>query len=234
VPRNRTEPSGFAIRYAHPAPHVIRAGEGNRTHLSCLASTCLNRSATPAWSGYSGSNRAMHSLEGWPLTKRIPASMAVPTDTAEAGAFGTAGAGFESRTRLRNVPGSVASEDEPAWWTHGVTLPIVLLARQNSDLSRLSPNVSRGAGESNAILLIWNQLGHHGLRPIALPSASYEDRTRLIPWTEELRHQSHHEALELPARVERARRRPEPILEPLPSLTFRCASHSCVASPRRT
>jgi hypothetical protein len=114
VPRNRTEPSGFAIRYAHPAPHVIRAGEGNRTHLSCLASTCLNRSATPAWSGYSGSNRAMHSLEGWPLTKRIPASMAVPTDTAEAGAFGTAGAGFESRTRLRNVPGSVASEDEPA------------------------------------------------------------------------------------------------------------------------
>jgi hypothetical protein len=74
-------------------------------------------------SGYSGSNRAMRSLdalrdtrrgEDWPLTKRIPALMAVPTDTAEAGAFGTAGAGLESRTRLRNVPGSVASEDEPA------------------------------------------------------------------------------------------------------------------------
>jgi len=31
----------------------------------------------------------------------------------------------------------------------------------------------RGAGESNAILLIWNQLGHHGLRPRrANPKAS--------------------------------------------------------------
>jgi hypothetical protein len=59
-----------------------------------------------------------------------------------------------------------------------VTLPIGLLARQASDLSRPSPigrgttrsvephtEPRRGAGESNAILLIWNQLGHHGLRP---------------------------------------------------------------------
>jgi len=104
VPRNRTEPSGFAIRYAHPAPHVIRAGDGDRTHLSCLASTCLNRSAIPAWSGYSGSNRALHSLEGWPLTKRIPALKAVPTDTAEAGAFGTTGAHAWNRTRTAPIP----------------------------------------------------------------------------------------------------------------------------------
>jgi hypothetical protein len=59
-------------------------------------------------------------------------------------------------------------------WTHGLTLPIVLLAKQNSDPSRLSPNVSRGAGESNTILLIWNQLGHQGPRPEIL---------RLVPVT---------------------------------------------------
>lgn len=33
-------------------------------------------------------------------------------------------------------------------------------------------NPRRGAGESNAILLIWNQLGHHDLHPVRLASAS--------------------------------------------------------------
>ena len=129
---------------------------------------------TSSWSDLRESNSRHLLGRQRPNHSAKVALMAIPTDTAEAGAFGTAGAGFESRTRLRNVPGSVASEDEPALVDPWGNAPHRSACKAKQRPFASEPKRSRGAGESNAILLIWNQLGHHGLRP---------KTSRLVPVT---------------------------------------------------
>src|SRR5258708_4334753 len=106
--------------------------------------------------------------------------MAVPTDTAEAGAFGTAGAGFESRTRLRNVPGSVASEDEPALVDPGGNAP-----HRSACKAKQRPFAS----EPKRFAGCWRIERHPADLESAWPpwpaphSASYEDLSELLTFT---------------------------------------------------
>jgi hypothetical protein len=65
------------------------------------------------------------------------------------------GAGFGSRTRLAHHTKMRPVPRQPAgWWSHWVTLPVVLLARQNSSLLRLTP--WRAWKDSNLRRRIWN------------------------------------------------------------------------------
>src|SRR4051812_49185193 len=81
---------------------------------------------------------------------RIPASKAVVTHTDE-GAFTTAGAQVRNRTESAVIPRrSTTFVLQGHLWRHRVTLPIGLLARQASDLSRLSPLVDAACVETIA------------------------------------------------------------------------------------
>ena len=120
-------------------------------------------------------------------------------------AFGIAGAHVRNRTeatsiRARRTPSCCVGKSHRGHnssprcsqdihsWRCSVTLRDDLLARQVSGLPHPSPQVRE---ESNLVGV------RFGIEPASSPrtcSASCGDRTRLIPETEELRHQSHHEA----------------------------------------
>ena len=55
-----------------------------------------------------------------------------------------------------------------AWWSHWVTLPVVLLARQNSSLLRLTPWQART--ELNRVPKCWKLRCESSLGPVALPT----------------------------------------------------------------
>ena len=161
-----------AVEYERRAPYSKRAPQGCnlRPHLACASSSSSHRESNPSsilgkdkccrntlaasWSGHPDSNSAGTAWRADFSPREIPAVMAVATRSAEAAAFTTAGAGFGIRTRLQPIPRADASEDEPAWWTRGVTLPDVLVCKtRRQPFARAHGRSGRNRTDSRRI---WN------------------------------------------------------------------------------